>query len=165
MWYNRCSCGYRIAAIMYPSQGWDQGPTPCTRTRKRRKSRRLFICFLIWLKGGGPVGSDRTSERAKIGNLFTIFWATRNGRLLRSKSLVPVPALDKTKPQWGFILYNPASNESRNNCLKASFVISLPLFISASIWRWNLIASRVWFEYKFGFSVNSTSAGVFLSLA
>ena len=35
------------------------------------------------------VGFDRTSERVKIGNLFLIFRATRNGRLLQSKSLVP----------------------------------------------------------------------------
>lgn len=33
VWYNEGSCGYRIAAIMYPSQGWDWGPTPHTRTK------------------------------------------------------------------------------------------------------------------------------------
>ena len=106
MWYNRGSCGYRIAAIMYPSQGWDQGPTPCTRTRKRRKSRRLFICFLIWLKGGGPVESDRTSERAKIGNLFTIFWATRNGRLLLLQKSTPCTRTRQSLSPSGALFYD-----------------------------------------------------------
>ena len=30
--YTINSRGYRITAIMYPSQGWDEGPTPSTRT-------------------------------------------------------------------------------------------------------------------------------------
>ena len=34
-------------------------------------------------------GFDRTSERVKTENLFSVFRATRNGRLLRSKRLVP----------------------------------------------------------------------------
>ena len=39
-------CGYRITAIMYPSQGWDWSPTLHTRTKAYWDSLRLFLSFL-----------------------------------------------------------------------------------------------------------------------
>lgn len=114
---------------MYPSQGWDQGPTPCTRTREsknnhlwwflvsaewgpgrpcslyphqiKNKSQKDLI-FIWYDTGGRHKGSDRTTKRVKIQNDFWIFRTRRNERLLQSKSLLPVSAPMKTPPpRWG----------------------------------------------------------------
>ena len=38
-------CEYRITAIMFPSQGRDEGPTPSTRTNRKENA---WFSFFIW---------------------------------------------------------------------------------------------------------------------